>query len=296
MTRKLPSLHLFGIFEASARHQSFKLASEELFLTPSAVSHQIKALEEFVGFDLFVRKGRGVNLNAAGKMYLEYVQKSLLLLEQGTKAVKNKFSSPKLTISTFPSMASNVIIPQLSLFQQQHPDIEISIDTSMDVNDLRYDDIDLALRIGNGDWPGVTTKKLLDINVAALCTPAFVKEHNLTSIEQIQSVPLVDFSNVDHVWQTWAKALGVKGRLPDHKLTFNNYDAALKAAEQGLGLALAMMPIENSLIERNVLVNPFANLLPFGKSLYAVYKNEDDGRHDIECFINWLMKSPNLIM
>lgn len=296
MARTLPSLHLFSIFEASARHQSFKLASEELFLTPSAVSHQVKALEEFVGFDLFARKGRGVSLNTAGKMYLEYVQKSLTLLEQGTKAVKNKFSNPKLTISTFPSMASNVIIPQLSLFQQQHPEIDISIETSMGVSDIRYDDIDLALRVGDGEWQGATAIKLFDLNVAALCSPAFALEHNITSVQQVQSLPLIDFLTIEHVWQTWAKAAGIKGKLPDHKLTFSNYDAALRAAEQGLGLTLAMMPIENSLVQRNILINPFASLMPFGKSLYAVYKKENDGRHDIQCFIDWLMKSPNLSM
>lgn len=294
MAKKLPALHLFTIFEAAARLENFKLASEELFLTPSAVSHQIKALELFVGFDLFQRKSRGVSLNPAGKMYLHFVQQSLSILEQGTSKVINKFSSPALKISTFPTMASNVIIPQLHLFQTAHPEIDIRIETSMNVVDLRYDDLDLALRIGKGNWPGVAIKKLLDINVIAVCSPEFAKKHQITSIEQISELPLIDLSNMDNIWQTWASKLNIKKVNLSHKLTFNNYDSALQAAEQGLGLALALEPIENLLIERKLLVNPFHKSIPFTDALYAVFRDEDNERHDIQCFLNWLVKSPNL--
>jgi len=294
MSKKLPPLHLFSIFEASARLESFKLASEELFITPSAVSHQIKALEDFLGFDLFIRKGRGVSLNAAGKMYLHYVQQSLSSLEQGTKKVSNKFSSPALKISTFPTMASNVIIPQLSLFQQAHPEVDIRIETGMDVADLRYEDFDLAIRVGQGNWPHVTAKKLLDISVVAVCSPEFAQKHKLTSAHQINQVPLIDLSNMDNIWQTWANAVGVEEVNFSHKLTFSNYDASLQAAGQGLGLALALLPIENALLERKVLINPFKIITPYTQSLYAVYRNEDRERHDIQCFLNWLIKSPIL--
>ena len=150
MAKHLPPLHLVTIFEAAARLQSFKLASEELFITPSAVSHQIKALEAFIGFELFVRKTRGVELNQAGKFYLHFVQQSLDTLILGTKKLTSKYSSPSLKISTFPSMASNVIIPQLSLFQDAHPDVDIVIETGMNITNLRYEDCDLALRIGRG--------------------------------------------------------------------------------------------------------------------------------------------------
>lgn len=294
MARKFPPLHLFTIFEACARHQSFKLASNELFITPSAVSHQIKALEQFIGFELFLRKSRGVSLNSAGRAYYQYVQKSLELLEIGTKTIKNNYSLPSLKISTFPSMASNVIIPQLSLFQQAHSNIDIRIETGMNVVDLRYDEVDLALRIGKGDWPGVISNKLIDIKIAAVCSPSFAKKHQLTDVKQIANVPLIDLSNMEHIWQTWAQSVGITNFLAEHKLTFSNYDAALQAAEQGLGLALAMVPIENSLMDRKLLVNPFARVLSYPLSLYAVYRESDAERHDIRCFIDWLLKSPNL--
>ena len=294
MSRKLPALHLFSIFESAARLESFKLASEELFITPSAVSHQIKSLEEFIGFELFIRKSRGVKVNAAGKIYLDYVQQSLALLEQGTKSVKSKFLSPSLKISTFPTMASNVIIPQLNSFQQAHNDIDIRIETGMNVADLRYEDFDLAVRIGHGDWEGVEVRKLMDIDIAAVCTAEFAKKYNLTDLSQLGDVPLIDLSNMDSVWQTWANAFGIKDLTFKHQLTFSNYDTALQAAEQGLGLALAMLPIENLLLQRKLLVNPFELTIKYPLSLYAVYRKEDKLRHEIHCFLDWLEKFPAL--
>jgi len=294
MSNKLPALHLFGIFEAAARHENFKQAANELCITPSAVSHQIKALEAFLGFELFQRKSRGVVLNAAGKVYFHYVQQGINQFEQGTKIVSNKFSSPSLKIATFPTMASNVIIPQLSDFQQKHADIDIRIETGMNLTDLRYDDCDLAIRMGRGDWPGVSVKKLLDLTIHAVCSPKFAEKHQLTSPEQISKIPLIDLANMNNVWRTWAQAMQLPEIEYQHKLTFSNYDASLQAAEQGLGLALAVMPIEYALVERNLLVLPFDKATPFQQSLYAVYREEDQDRHDIHCFLDWLTKSPNL--
>jgi len=294
MSNKLPALHLFAVFEAAARHENFKQAAAELFITPSAVSHQIKALEAFLGFELFQRKSRGVALNAAGKIYLHYVQQGISKLEQGTKIVSNKFSSPSLKISTFPTMASNVIIPQLSHFQQRHPDIDIRIETGMNVTDLRYDDCDLAIRVGRGDWQGVVVKKLLNLTAHAVCSADFAKKHKLTSPEQISQVPLIDLANMNNVWRTWAEAMQLPKMEYQHKLTFSNYDASLQAAEQGLGLALAIMPVEYALIERSLLVLPFEQATSFDQALYAVYREEDQNRHDIHCFLDWLTKSPNL--
>jgi LysR family glycine cleavage system transcriptional activator len=294
MARKLPPLHLLNIFEVSARLESFKLASEELFITPSAISHQIKSLEKFVGFDLFHRKSRGVALNPAGKVYLHYIQQSLTLLEKGTNIVINKFSSPALKISTFPTMASNVIIPQLSHFQNKHPDIDIRIETGMKLADLRYDDFDIAIRVGSGDWPGVVATKLLDLKVAAVCSPSLVEKYKISSLSQLNTLPLIALSDMDNAWQEWGEALNITNINLDHKLTFSHYDAALQAAQQGLGLALALTPIENPLFGRNLLVNPFGQEAPYSRSVYAVYRAEDKDRHDIQCFINWLIKSPNL--
>ncbi|NNG41881.1 LysR family transcriptional regulator [Pseudoalteromonas sp. NEC-BIFX-2020_002] len=295
MKHKYPPLHLLSIFEAAGRLENFKAASEELFITPSAVSHQIKALEGHLGFALFQRKSRGVALNAAGEMYLKYVQRGLNQFEDGTKKLQHHFSSPALKISCFTSLASNIIIPQLGAFQAAHPDIEIKIEIGNKLSDLRYDDIDLAIRLGDGNWPNTMTQKLVDIQVAAVCSPTFAKQHQPQLLTDISQLPLIDFTYIDDAWQQWAKAMGVTLNSSKRSLTFNDYESAMNAATQGLGMTLAMFPIENTSLSHGMIVAPFNEFIPYPKSLYAVYRQEDAERHDIQCFINWLKKSDLLL-
>lgn len=291
MKHKYPPLHLLSIFEAAARLESFKAASGELFITPSAVSHQIKALESHLGFDLFQRKSRGVAVNNAGKIYLQYIQKGLGQFEQGTKKLQQRFASPSLKISCFTTLASNMLIPQLGAFQEAHPDIEIRVEIGNKVSDLQYEDIDLAIRLGDGNWPNSIVHKLTDIQISAVCSPSFANEHKPHLLKDISRLPLIDFTYVDDAWSYWAKYVGLNLKDSKRSLSFNDYDSAINAAAQGLGMALAMFPIENIPLSRGVIVTPFQNTMPYAKSLYAVYRPEDAERHDIKCFLNWLKKS-----
>ncbi|TLU67513.1 LysR family transcriptional regulator [Thalassotalea litorea] len=288
MARKLPPAHLLVVFEAAGRHQSFKKASAELFITPSAVSHQIRSLEEFLGFELFQRDKRGVSLNAAGQSYLNVVSMSLQKLEHATRQLQNRFQSNTLKISTFPSLSRNIILPKLASFQQQNPSLDIRIETSMNLLDLRYEDIDLAFRIGAGEWPDVAVEKIMDVEIIAVCSMSFKEQNQLTDVSQITDVPLIDLAGFDNIWGNWSKAVG-NGRLKVlPKLTFNDYDASLQAAEQGLGIALAMTPIENYLLKSKILVDPFNLKADFPMSLYAVYRDADRQNHDIQTFISWV--------
>lgn len=294
MKRKIPPVHLLSIFEAAARHQSFKAASSELCITPSAVSHQIKTLEENLGFELFHRVNRGVTLNSAGQMYLNYIEKGFEFFEQGTNRLQHQFNSPTLKVSCFTTMASNIIIPQLGAFQSEHPQIELRIETGNHVADLRYDDIDIAIRVGQGNWPNTESKKLFDIEIAAVCSPTLIKQNQTVLKENINQLPLIDLSYMDDIWQQWSDAMGVKLTNPKRAITFSDYDSSITAASQGVGLALAMFPIESQHLVHNTLVKPFGESIPFQRALYAVYREEDKERHDINCFINWLIKSPLL--
>lgn len=294
MRSKYPPLHLLSIFEAAARHQNFKSASNELCITPSAVSHQIKALEEQLGFSLFQRKSRGVVLNSAGEMYLNFVQQGLEYFEQGTRKVRNRFSSQALKISCFSTMASNIIIPKLGTFQAMHPEIELRIETGNQVADLRYDDIDLAIRIGQGNWPNTAKQKLLDLTIAAVCSKPFLDKHQISVFDDINTLPLIDLSYMDDVWLQWSIATGTTLTQNKRVLSFNDYDSSINAASQGLGLALAIFPIEISKVNSNTLVTPFSEFVPFQRGLYAVYREEDINRHDIRCFIDWLSSTPEL--
>ena len=294
MRAKYPPLHLLSIFEAAARHQNFKAASNELCITPSAVSHQIKSLEEQLGLSLFQRKSRGVVLNSAGEMYLNFVQQGLEYFEQGTRKVCNRFSSQALKISCFSTMASHIIIPNLGSFQALHPDIELRIETGNQVADLRYDDIDLAIRIGQGNWPNTTNQKLIDLTISAVCSKEFLNKHQITTFNDINHLPLIDLSYMEDVWLQWSHATGTNLTQNKRALSFNDYDSSINAASQGLGLALGIFPIENSKLKNNTLITPFSEFVPFQRGLYAVHREEDSNRHDIQCFINWLANTSAL--
>jgi len=295
MARKLPPLHLLHLFESAGRNLSFKKASEELFLTPSAISHQIKALEENLGIALFTRQARGVKLTVAGTSYLAVVQETFKKLDQGTSQLKKQYSSQSLRIATFSTLASNIIIPRLGLFQNTFPEIELNIQTSTDLIDLRYDEFDIALRLGTGDWPGVISEKIFDLQVSPMCSPAFAQKHKLTSVSQITQVPLIKLSNMEDAWSTWAKNVGITELELHSSLSLGSYDAVIQAAQQGLGLALGALPLENSALNYGQLVKPFKEQIQFKQSCYAVYLPQDKQRQDISVFLRWFkqqVKSP----
>jgi len=291
MARSLPPLHLLQLFEAAGRHSSFKKAAEELFLTPSAISHQIKSLEKNLDIVLFKRVTRGVKLTPAGEKYISTVQEIFHLLDHGTSALKREFStqaqSTLLRISTFPTIASNIIIPNLELFQQKFPSVELRIETSMELIDLRYDDFDLALRLGDGNYPGVISEKLFDLQVTPLCSPEFAHKHNLMNVDQTLSVPLIQHANMKNSWLHWCDAVGIDYVESKSSLSLGSYDAVIQAAQQGLGLALGAIPLENMALKNGLLVQPFREKFHFIPKCYAVYHPRDKKRSDISSFIGW---------
>lgn len=287
MARKFPPLHLLHLFEAAGRNLSFKKAAEELFLSPSAISHQIKSLEENMGMALFIRKGRGVKLTSAGTQYLAVVQNIFDSLDEGTALVKKQVSKKTLRISTFPTLASNVIIPRLAKFQNEFPDIELLIETSIELADLRYDELDIALRLGDGDWPGVISEQIFDLHVSPMCSSTFARSHQLKEVDQILTVPLIKLSNIPEAWPTWLQLVGLSGVEFHSSLSFGSYDAVIQAAQQGLGLALGALPLENAALSSGALVKPFSEQIQFNQSCFAVYRHQDKYREDIIAFLIW---------
>ena len=152
------------------------------------------------------------------------------------------------------------------------------------MRDLRYEDYDIALRIGEGSWPGVISNVLLRFLLHQYGSPEFAEKHNLSDVSKISSVPLIDLSNMDDVWTRWSQKVGIAEIQSQDHLAFNNYDYAMHAAEQGLGLALAMLPIENDALRSGKLIAPFNLTAKYDQDMYAVYRNEDKDRHDIRWF------------
>jgi LysR family glycine cleavage system transcriptional activator len=290
MARRLPSLHLLRVFEAAGRHQSFKDAAEELHITPSAVSHQVKALEEDLGFALFKRANRSLTLTDGGRAYLEVVERSFNRLREGTDRVLRSHGETTLSISVIPPLARELVIPRLKSFQDRAPDIKLRIDTAFEMVDFRHQDVDVAVRYGLGDWPGVACEKILELTATPVCSSTFNQSHDIARLDQLEQLTLIQMTDFPKAWRHFARAAGCETFAPGEELWLDSYTACLDAAEQGLGLALAMLPVEQTRLDSGRLVAPFDLRLPNPNSVYLVYRPGDGERDDIGLFRDWLLE------
>ncbi len=288
MSATLPSLHLLKIFEAAGRHQSFKLAAEELHLTPSAVSHQVKALEEHVGIALFKRHNRRIELTAGGQAYWDVIHDAFRRLRKGTSDVLHRFGKQRLKISMMRSIASHFLIPRLSELKSLMPGVDITLDVSADLVDFKSSDIDVAVRTGDGHWPGLYTEELTSLTTTPMCSPELAQSFNLKQLSDLAKAPLISFSFMSDSWLKFAAAAGVDALSAESNLTFNNYDMAVQAAEQGLGVVLGVQEMEQTQIQKGSLVRPFEIAFPMRQKLYVVCRNSEKGRPDIQQFVAWL--------
>ncbi|MDX1375601.1 MAG: transcriptional regulator GcvA [Burkholderiales bacterium] len=290
MTRDLPSLHLLRVFEAAGRHGSFKRAAEELHVTPSAVSHQIKALEEQLGFALFHRGNRSLTLTDSGREYLGVVDSAFRELREGTARVLRRQRGATLTISMLPGLDRELVLPRLAAFQARVPGVMLRIETSEELADLRHGEADLAVRYGAGRWPGTQSEKLLDLESTPVCSPRFAEANRIDDLRALERLPLIHMSFFPDAWGLWSRAAGLARFTPREALWLDSYAACIDACEQGLGLALGLLPLEQRRIDAGRLVAPFEVRLPNPRGLHLVYRPGDGEREEIRAFRDWLLE------
>lgn len=288
MEPKTPQLNLLRVFEAAGRNLSFKDAAKELFVTPSAVSHQIKSLEEQLGFALFSRHNRSLKLTKAGKELLSHVSHHLGELRQDVARVQRRYGRPTIRAHILPFMASEYVIPNLHHFQSAHPDIELRIETSLNALDHELHDLDVGVRLGLGNWPGLTAEKLVCIEATPLCSPGYQARHQMQHLEDMQGKTLIQIQWQEDPWQRWAEYTQ-QPLNSGHKLTLDSFMNSLTAAEQGLGIALGLFPLAYNWIEQGRLVAPFKERIPVDEAYYLVYRPEDQDRAELQLFIRWLV-------
>jgi LysR family glycine cleavage system transcriptional activator len=288
MEPKLPPLNLLRVFEVAGRHLSFKEASRELHVTPSAVSHQIKTLEEQLGFALFRRNNRSLAFTKAGNALFESVNSHLSALRQDVARVIRRHGKPSIRAHILPFMASEYVIPNLHDFQQQHPDLELRIETSANMLDFELNDIDIGVRLGLGDWPGLIAEKLVCIEATPVCAKSFQDSHQMQELTDLSDKTLIQIQWQEDPWQRWSEQTGIPLDT-SHKLTLDSFTNSLTAAEQGLGVALALFPLAYQWIEKGRLVAPFRERIPVDEAYYLVYRPEDADREDIQRFVRWLV-------
>lgn len=292
MAERLPPLTAVRYFECAARHLSFTKAAQELNVTHSAISHQIRALEEWLGEPLFRRLNRSLVLTEAGQLFLKPVREAFDKLAEATRLLKARDGSGSLTVSTMPSLAAKWLVPRLRSFRERHPDIEVRISATEQLVDFSRDDVDLALRYGRGDWPNVTVEKLLSESLYPVCSPKLLDgPMPLRKPEDLlQHQLLWDYDWRSDMWERWLDAAGIKGAKTRRPLSFNFSSLMLQAAVDGLGVALSQSVLAAEDLAAGRLVRPFDISLPAEFAYYVVYPPASAKRAKVTAFRNWLFE------
>ena len=294
MTTHLPSLNGLRAFEASARLLSFTLAAAELNVTQAAISHQIKRLEEQLNVQLFVRQNRALQLTRAAQDYLPAVRAAFEDLRRATERLVRPERQRVLTVSTIPSLAAKWLVPRLINFQEAYPDIEVRISTSMREVDLRGEGIDLAIRHGKGDWPGLRADWLMDEDWFPVCSPALLAGNRpLHRPADLADHTLIHVEHYKQAWSLWLAAAGAPAEIAERRgLTFDLIMVALQAAIDGVGVALAGTSFVEVDIAAGRLVAPFDMALPHKEGgFYIVAPEESADLPAIALFRTWLIAS-----
>lgn len=294
MTVHLPSLNGLRAFEASARLLSFTLAAAELNVTQAAISHQIKRLEEQLNVPLFVRQNRTLVLTRAAREYLPAVRAAFDDLRRATERLVRPERQRVLTITTISSLAAKWLVPRLINFHAAHPDIEVRISTTSRPVDFRTEGIDIGIRYGQGQWPGLRADWLMQEDLFPVCSPALLQgDHPLRVPEDLAYHTLIHVEHYRRAWPLWLAAAGVPAEIADRRgLSFDLVMVALQAAIDGSGVVLAGTSFVEIDLAAGRLVAPFDLNLPHkADSFYIVTPLETAEEPAIAILRDWLLAS-----
>jgi len=281
-----PPLHALQGFVAAARSGNLSRAAESLHLTVSALSHQIRGLEERLGQRLFARGARGVALTADGQQLFDRVAAHFDALEQALQPFRVR-RDEVLTISLMPSFAASWLVPRLPRFLSAHPQLEINLQSTTALVDFERDTtIDAGLRFGRGQYPGLETVHLLDDWVTPTVSPALVERLGMPTLDTLDRFPLLGAPGGR--WSEWFAQFG--GTLPARFVaTFDDSDTLHRAAGEGLGVALGRLTLARPMVEAGRLLLPFPQRLKAEFAHYLVYPARSAGHAGLQAFRAWLL-------
>ena len=286
MSYRLPPLSALRLFESAGRHLSFKAAADELHLTPSAVSHGIKGLERWLGVSLFVREHRSLSLSEAGAAYLPKVREALDCLVMATEALPGRGGSGGLSISVAPTFGQRWLVPKLAAFTKRHPDIEISLDTSHRHVAFPRDSIDMAIRMGSGDWPDVAAVCLAQEELVPVASPDVAR--GIAGPDDLARHTLLHVTSVNEDWTAWANLSGFDERAFSHGPRFDTLDMAFEAAAEGLGIAIGRLPLVTADLEAGRLAMLLGPPRPCRTGYWLATGQEALGRPAVAAFREWI--------
>lgn len=290
MRRRLPSLNALRAFEAAARLGSFKAAAEELAVSQSAVSHQVKGLEESLGVQLFVRKVRHIELTGSGEFYFPVLRDAFSRIADATRVVVEPGSQNILTVQVYSTFTVRWLIPRIAGFEKRFPALQLRLNTAQSDVDFRTSDVDACILIGKPQHEELHYDHLFDCELYPLCSPGYLEAHgpfespqDLTAETLLQVYPSADD------WPHWFRANGVDAFDLQDSPQFDSYDLALTGALQGLGIALGQQPYTNRDISGGMLVEIFPqDRVRNPSDWYLVCRSEAAELEKIAAFREWL--------
>ena len=288
--RRLPPLNALRTFEAAARHLSFTRAAEELHVTQAAVSHQVRALEDHLGVQLFYRRGRALSLSESGQALLPGLQDAFDRIEASAKRVRPSRDEGVLMVSVVPSFAGAWLIPRLPRLAERHSDIDVRLSATYDVVDLMQD-VDVGVRYGPGSWPGdLRVDRLMDEDLFPVCSPALLEQGPpLKRPEDLRHHTLLhDDRFVD--WRMWLLAAGVSGIDTERGPTLNFSDLVLQSAAAGRGVALGRSVLAARYLASGELVRPFEFSFPSQFAYYVVSAAAKANQPKVRNFREWILE------
>jgi LysR family glycine cleavage system transcriptional activator len=289
MPRQLPPLNALRAFEAAARSESFTRAAEELCVTQGAVSHQVKALEATLGIKLFNRERQRLVITDAGREYLNVVRDALDRIAAGTERVLQRQNSGVLTVSTSPDFAAKWLVNRLGRFGEAHPDIDLRVSATMHHIDFVREEVDVAVRHGDGNWPGLDAARLCIEQLFPVCSPKLMSGRNkIAKPSDLSRSPLLHLDD-SKAWTQWFEAAGVPAPQLPHGLTLNRASMLIDAAIDGQGVALARTALAASDLISGRLIRPFELALKLSKTYWIVCPKATSAKPKIATFRDWLL-------
>lgn len=288
MFRHLPSLPALRVFEAAGRLSSFTLAAEELHVTTSAVSRQMRALERELGLRLFERLPRGLKLTPDGARYLAQVGDALRRLEHASAALRGGGTRRVLRLSVLPSFAGNWLVPRLPAFEVAHPDVDVLLEATTRYADFRHETVDLAIRFGTGSWDGLVAEALLPLEFYPVCRPD--QRRSLRRPADLARHTWLEEVHVPDAWPRWLAAAGVAGLEPGRRLQYDHAGLMLDAAMAGQGVALATDVLVERPLRQRRLVQPFDVRVASAATYHLVMRPDDREHGDVRAFRDWIVR------
>jgi DNA-binding transcriptional LysR family regulator len=290
MATRLPPVHALSAFEAAARHGSFAVAAEELCITPSALSHRIRLLEEFVGERLFLRDGRTVSLSEFGRRYLDVVRTALRTLSEFPLPYRSAPAQPRIKLTVTPTFARCLLVPRLAEFTALHPEIVLDLFLSVPLYDLSLSESDVEVRFGGGKYPDIVTEKLFEEPTFAVASPRYLEQiGGLQAPSDLRNAILL--RSALEPWQPWFEVAGLDWPEPSSGLRLDDLGLLLEAVRHGYGVGLTRKHFAQDLIADGEIVQLFEDvqLTTPPHAYYMVYEQHVRERPEVDAFVEWML-------